>query len=100
MTSAKITSQFNLKTHLEPEAKPKIQRVPYIQYSIQFDQELLKVFINPGNEINVMQPNFAKRLSLWIRKINVDPQKINSSRLETFVIAIATFQVENKAERF
>lgn len=43
-----------------------------------------------------MQPSFARNLGLYICKINVDAQKIDYSRLETFRMVVASFQVNDK----
>ena len=43
-----------------------------------------------------MNPVFARKLGLHIRKINVRAQKIDGSTLETFEMVIANFQVEDK----
>ena len=44
-----------------------------------------------------MNPNFAQKLGLKVRKTNVRAQKINGSALETFKMVIADFQVKDKA---
>ena len=46
-----------------------------------------------------MNPNYAWKLGLKIRKTNVGAQKIDSSALKIFGMVIADFQVENKASR-
>ena len=46
-----------------------------------------------------MNPNYAQKLGLKIRKTNIRAQKIDGSALKTFGIVIADFQVEDKASR-
>ena len=46
-----------------------------------------------------MSPVFTRKLSLYIRKINVEAQKIDGSTLKTFEMVIANFQVEDKGGR-
>lgn len=46
-----------------------------------------------------MNPNFVKKLSLWIYKNKVNTQNIDSSKLNTFGILIASLLVEDKEER-
>lgn len=47
-----------------------------------------------------MQSSFLEKRGLRICKINVAGQKINGSRLETFVKIIALFQVDDKNIKF
>ena len=78
-----------------------VVRVFYIYYPVQFQvsQEQIKALLNSGNEVNAMNPDYAWKLGLKIRRTNVGDQKINSSALETFEMVIADFQVEDKANR-
>ena len=46
-----------------------------------------------------MNPTFAWKLGLHIRKTNVGAQKIDGSALETFEMMIADFQVKDKGNR-
>ena len=46
-----------------------------------------------------MNPVFAWKLGLHIRKTNVRAQKINGSTLKTFEMMITNFQVEDKGNR-
>ena len=48
-----------------------------------------------GNEINVMNLDFAKKFGLRIRKTKIGAQKIDGSKLDTFVIVIALFSIKN-----
>ena len=51
------------------------------------------------SKVNTMYLDFAKKFSLQIQDINVDVQKINSFKLDTFGIVIASFSVEDKKKR-
>ena len=55
--------------------------------------------LNTSNKINAINPDYAWKLELKIRKTNVGAQKIDGSALETFEMIIADFQIENKASR-
>ena len=46
-----------------------------------------------------MNPAFAGKLGLHIRKTNVGAQKIDDSFLEIFEMVIANFQMEDKGSR-
>ena len=46
-----------------------------------------------------MNPDFVKKLNLQVYKTKVGAQKINSSKLDTFGMVIASFSMEDKKER-
>ena len=80
----------------------KVVRVPCIYYLVQFQksQEHVKALFDSGSKVNTMNPTFAQKLGLYIRKTNIGAQKIDSSVLETFGMIIADLKVEDKAGRF
>lgn len=45
-----------------------------------------------------MNSAYIKKLELYMQKINVSAQKIDRSSLNTFEMAIASFQVQNKSK--
>lgn len=49
--------------------------------------------INLKSEVNAMAPAYAKKLSLWMQKIDVKAQKTDKSILAIYSIVIADFQV-------
>ncbi|MCJ1349596.1 hypothetical protein MMC31_007837, partial [Peltigera leucophlebia] len=51
-----------------------------------------QALLNSGSEVNAMNPAHAKKLGFWIRKTDVGAQKIDGSSLDTFGMAIASFQ--------
>lgn len=61
---------------------------------------LIEALIDSDREVNIMQSRFVKKLGLCIQKIDVDAQKIDGSRLETFVMVIAFFLVNDKNKKF
>ena len=77
----------------------EVVRVPCIHYPVRFQEEQVKALLNSGSEVNAMNPDFARKLGLKVRKTNVGAQKIDGSALETFGMVIADFQVEDKASR-
>ena len=58
-----------------------------------------KALLDSGSKINIINPAFAQKLGLHIRKTHVRAQKIDGSVLKTFGIVIADLEVENKDGR-
>ena len=79
--------------------KKVVIRMPCIHYPVQFQEEQIRALLNSGSEVNAMNPDYAQKLGLKIRKTNVGAQKIDGSTLETFGMVIADFQIEDKASR-
>ena len=52
-----------------------------------------------GSKVNAINSNFAQKLKFKVWKTNVGAQKINISALETFMMVIADFKVEKKANK-
>lgn len=84
-----------------------IEMVSCIQYPVRFrkDQDETQALIDSDSEVNAIQPAYAKKLGLTIRKTEVGAQKINGSPingspLETYGMVIAGFQVQDKLRRF
>lgn len=46
-----------------------------------------------------MPPSFTRKPSLYIYKINVDAQNIDSNKLKTYRIVIALFQADDKDKK-
>ena len=76
-----------------------VVRVSCIHYPARFQEEQVRALLDNGSKVNVMNPNYAWKLGLKIRKANIGAQKIDGSALEIFAIVIADFQVEDKANR-
>ena len=76
-----------------------VVRVPYIHYPVQFQEEQVRALLDSGSKVNAMNPDYARKLGLKIRRTNIGAQKIDGSALETFGMVIADFQVEDKASR-
>lgn len=57
---------------------------------------MFKALINSGREVNAMQPSFARKFGVRIRKTDISAQKVDGSRLQTFGIVIASFLMKNK----
>ena len=73
--------------------------MPCIHYPVRFQEEQVKALFNSSSEVNVMNPDFARKLGLKVWKTNVGAQKIDGSALETFGMVIADFQMKDKASR-
>ena len=78
-----------------------LKRVPYIHYPVQFkkDKTQLQALVDSESEANTMHPSFAKQLGLLILPTDVGAQKIDGTALDTHGIVVATFSVEDKANR-
>ena len=68
-----------------------VVRVPCIHYPVQFQEEQVRALFNSGSEVNAMNPDYAWKLGLKIRRTNIGAQKIDGSALETFRMVIADF---------
>ena len=66
-------------------------RVLCIYYPVRFQEEQVKALLDNGSEVNAMNPDYARKLELKIRKINIGAQKIDGSTLKIFGIVIADF---------
>lgn len=49
-----------------------------------------------GSKVNIIQTSFIKKLSLCIYKTNINAQKIDNNKLETFRMVITSFSIDNK----
>ena len=77
----------------------EVVRVPCIHYPVRFQEEQVKALLDSGSEVNAMNPDYARKLGLKIRRTNIGAQKIDGSALETFGMVIVDFQVEDKTSR-
>ena len=55
--------------------------------------------IDSKSEVNAIHPTFAKQLGLPIRSTDIGAQKIDGITLDTYRMVVATFSVEDKANR-
>lgn len=78
----------------------ELEQVLYIQFFIQFSKKPVQAFINLKNKVNIIEPSFAKKLGLCIRKTKVDTQKIDGSRFETFGMIRASFLIDDKIKKY
>lgn len=101
MVSATYTSMIEIsqKKDLQTPEEFELQRGPDIYYSVQFDKTLIMLLIDLSNKVNMIQPSFIRKLGLYIYRINIDLQKIDSNIFETFNMVITLFQVEYKNEK-
>ena len=76
-----------------------VVRVPCIHYPVRFQEEQVSALLNSGSKVNAINPDYAQKLGLKIRKTNIGAQKIYGSALKTFGMIIADFQVEDKVSR-
>ena len=77
-----------------------LKQVPCIRYPVRFRkdrkrQDLLALIVS-GSEVNAMNPAYAKKLGILVRKIDVGAQKIDGSYLDTFGMATAGFLLQDK----
>ena len=76
-----------------------LARVPYIRYPINFRKKSVLALLDSSSEVNTVHPAFAKELGLPIRPTDVGVQKIDGTMLETYGMVVATFLIEDKANR-
>lgn len=74
----------------------ELQNISYIHYLALFGEFFVKAHINSSSKVNAVLSSFAKNLGLRICKTDEGAQKIYSSRLKTFEMVIASFQVDYK----
>ena len=48
-----------------------VVRVLCIHYPVQFQEEQVRALLNSNSEVNAMDPDYARKLELKIRKINI-----------------------------
>ena len=77
----------------------KVIRVLCIHYLIWSQEEQVKALLDSGSKINVINPNYARKLGLKIQKTNIEAQKIDGSTFEIFEIVIADFQAKDKVNK-
>ena len=75
-----------------------LKHVLYIHYPVQFKKNTAEVWalIDSRSEVNTMAPAYTKKLGLRVQKTDVGTQKTGGSTLETYGMAIAGFQVQDK----
>lgn len=92
-----FSATFGLMTEASKIAKPKtleenkFQQVLYIPFLAQYDRFSMEALIDLGSKINVMQPNFIRKQGFRIYKTNMDPPKIDNSRLNIYKMVILLF---------
>ena len=91
-TSASVT---------EANKEVTLERVPYIQYPVQFqkDKNGIQALLDLGSKVNAMNPAYAKKLKFHIRQTDIGAQKIDGSHLNTFGMVIAGFSLQDKLKK-
>ena len=59
----------------------------------------MQALVDSGSEVNAMHLSFAKQLGLPIRPTDIGAQKIDGTALDTHVMVVAAYSVEDKANR-
>ena len=98
-TFKKLVSVLATSVPVTGGDKKVVIRVPCIHYPVWFQKKQVKALLDSSSKVNAMNPDYARKLRLKIRRTNVGAQKIDGSALETFGMVIADFQVEDKASR-
>ena len=72
-----------------------------IYYPLRFRKDTagVRALFDSSSEVNAMTPAYAAKLGLKVRKTDIGTQKIDGSIFETFGMALADFQVEDKLGR-
>ena len=99
LVSVLATSSSMTETRKEDDVT--LERVPCIHYLLHFwkDTADVRALIDSGSEVNAMTPAYTSKLGLRVRYTDVGAQKIDGSTLQTFGMALANFQVEDKLGR-
>ena len=84
---------------LVTDSDEEVVRVPCIYSLVQFQEEQVRTLLDSGSKVNIINPDFARKLGIKIWKTNSETQKIDSSALGIFGMVIIDFQVEDKASR-
>lgn len=90
----------NNKTGFKIHKKFELQGVSYDHYPTRLIEFFFKALVKSDSKLNAIKPGFARKLGLRIYKTNVSTQKINGSKLETYEIVIALFEVDDKVKKF
>lgn len=59
------------KTNFKAPGGSELQRIPYTNYSAQFDEFLVKALIKSNDKLNAMQSSFVIKVRLQISQMNV-----------------------------
>ena len=73
-----------------------LQCVSWIFYPVQFKESQageFKALLDSGNTVNIMNPIFAAKLGLSIRKISISAQKLNGFVLKIYGMTITRFLI-------
>lgn len=75
-----------------------LEWVLYINYLLCFLKDItdIRALIDLGSKVNAITLAYEAMLGLKTYHTNIKTQKIDSSTLKTFSIALASFQVQNK----
>ena len=76
-----------------------LERMPYICYPVQFQEDQVQALIGSGSEFNAMTPAYTLKLGLVTPKIDIGVQKIDGSVLTTYEMVIAGFSLQDKLGR-
>ena len=76
-----------------------IAQVSCIQYSINFRKKSILVLFDLSGEVNTLNLTFAQELGLLIKLTDVEAQKIDCIRMDTYEIVVRVFLVTNKANQ-
>ncbi len=75
------------------QAPKALQRVSYIWYPVQFQNNEVQALIDSGSKVNAMTPAYAIKLDRTAWKTSVWAQKIDGSPLETYGMVTASFSL-------
>ena len=79
-----------------------LAKVPCTYYPVQLwkNPNSTQTLLDSRSKVNTINPAYAKKLGLWIRKTELGAQKIDGSSLDTFGMVITSFQVQDILEKF
>lgn len=77
--------------------RTNLAQVPCIQYPIVFQKKFNLALLNSSSEVNAIFTNFAKKLGLSIRPIDIKAQKSNGAIPNTYKMVFVAFLISDKA---
>lgn len=73
-----------------------LQYVLYNYYLIPFGTELIQAFIDLRSGVNIIKPVYNEKLGFWIKKTDIDNQKIDNTVQIIYNMLIAKFYFQDK----
>lgn len=95
-----VTSLLVTKASMKNTLRP-LKIVPCIYHQLYFQKNLreTRAFIDSNIEVNVITLVYIVKLSLKVRKTDIETMRIDDYTFSTFEIVLADFRMEDKLDR-